>query len=361
VAEGEDQSQKTEDPTQKKLDDARKKGQVATSREINHWFMILAGTLVVVILAPSMMRNIATDMSRFLASAHTFHVDSAGLREIGISLATSAFVALSPAMLLFIAAALGSGLVQNGLVISTEKLEPKLENLSLKKGFDRLFSAKSIVEFVKGILKLAIVAFVAVVLIAPEFDRINATPGLEPSQILDLLWKLTIRMLGGVCAVITVIAGVDFIYQKFEFNKSMRMSKQEVKDEIKQSEGDQMVKARLRQLRVERARKRMMAAVPEADVVITNPSHYAVALKYDPDAMPAPRLVAKGVDTIAQKIKEVAQENDVAIVENPPLARALHASVEIDQEISETHYKAVAEVIGYVWRLKRKSKPRRRR
>ena len=161
MAEGEDKSQKTEEPTQKKLDDARKKGQVASSREINHWFMILAGTLVVVMLAPSMMRDIASDMSRFLESAHTFNVDRRGLREIGISLMGSAFSALFPVTLLFIAAALGASLIQHGLIISTEKLQPKLSNLSLKKGFERLFSAKSIVEFVKGILKLAIVAFVA--------------------------------------------------------------------------------------------------------------------------------------------------------------------------------------------------------
>jgi flagellar biosynthetic protein FlhB len=168
-------------------------------------------------------------------------------------------------------------------------------------------------------------------------------------------------MLVGVCAIITVIAGIDFMYQKFEFQKSMRMSKQEIKDEMKQSEGDPMIKARLRQLRTERARKRMMAAVPDADVVITNPTHYAVALKYDIDEMPAPRLVAKGVDSIAQRMRKVAEENDVAIVENPPLARALHAGVQIDQDIPETHYKAVAEVIGYVWRLKGKSRPRPRR
>ena len=361
MAEGEDKSQKTEDPTQKKLEDARKKGQVASSREVNHWFMILAGTLAVVMFVPAMMRDLAASLGQILGSVHAITIDGSGLRELGKTVIGTAAVALFPVVLLFIAAALSASLVQHGPIMSAEKIRPKLENLSLKKGFDRMFSARSLVEFVKGVLKLAIVTFIAIVLIAPEMDRIIASPGLEPLQILDLLWTLTIRMLAGVCAVITVIAGIDLIYQKFEFQKSMRMSKQEIKDEMKQSEGDPMIKARLRQLRVDRARKRMMASVPEADVVITNPTHYSVALKYDPDTMPAPRLLAKGVDSIALKIREVAEENNIAIVENPPLARALHAGVEIDKEIPETHYKAVAEVIGYVWRLKRKAKPRPRR
>ena len=154
--------------------------------------------------------------------------------------------------------------------------------------------------------------------------------------------------------MVTLIAGFDFLYQKFEFHKSMRMSKQDIKDEMKQTEGDPIIKARLRQLRIERSRKRMMAAVPEADVVITNPTHYAVALKYTSGEMAAPVVVAKGVDTIALRIREVAKENDVPIVENPPLARAIHGGVEIDQAIPETYYRAVAEVIGYVWRLKGK-------
>ncbi len=360
MAEREDKAQKTEEPTHKKLEDARKKGQVATSREVNHWFMILAGTLAVVMLVPTMMGQLGRDLSRYLEYAHAVPIDGAALRSLGVQAVGDAVVALLPVLLLLVGAALATGLVQHGPVASVEKIKPKLENISLVKGLGRLFSMRSLVEFTKGILKLAVVGFVATILVMPEMDRIRSASALEPLLMLDLLWSLAVRMLGGVCAVITVIAALDLLYQKFEFHKSMRMSRQEVKDELKQSEGDPVVKARLRQLRLDRARKRMLAAVPDADVVIANPTHYAVALKYDAPVMPAPRLVAKGVDAVALRIRAVAEENDVVVVENPPLALALWEGVEIDQEVPETYYKAVAEVIGYVWRLKRKAAPRRR-
>ncbi len=361
MAEREDKSQKTEEPTHKKLEDARKKGQVATSREVNHWFMILAGTLAVVMLVPTMMSTLGRDLSRYIEHAHAVPMDGAVLHGLGAQAIGDTIVTLLPVLLLLIGAALATGLIQHGPVASVEKIKPKLENISLVKGLGRLFSMRSLVEFTKGILKLAIVGFVATSLVLPEMDRIRSASALEPLLMLDLLWSLAVRMLGGVCAVITVIAALDLLYQKFEFHKSMRMSRQEVKDELKQSEGDPMIKARLRQLRLDRARKRMLAAVPDADVVIANPTHYAVALKYDAPVMPAPRLVAKGVDAVALRIRAVAEENDVVVVENPPLALALWEGVEIDQEVPETYYKAVAEVIGYVWRLKRKAVPGRRR
>ena len=359
MAEGEDKSQKTEEPTHKKVEDARKKGQVATSREVNHWFMILGGTLVVVMLAPTAMGELGRNLSIYLEYAHAIPTDPTGLGAVAARAVGETGRALLPGVLLLVGAALAAGLVQHGPVASFEKVKPKLEHLSLTKGLKRLFSVRSLVEFVKGILKLTIVGFVAAILVLSEFDRLRSATRLEPLQVLDLLASLAAIMLGGVCAVITVIAGLDFLYQKFEFYKSMRMSKQEIKDELKQSEGDPLIKARLRQLRLERARKRMMAAVPEADVVITNPTEFAVALKYDTAVMQAPKVVAKGAGPLAIRIRQVAEENDVVLVENAPLARALYGAVDIDQEIPETHYKAVAEVIGYVWRLKRKTSRRR--
>ncbi len=359
MAEGEDRSQKTEEPTQKRLRDAREKGQVVTSREVNHWFMILAGTIAILAVGPSVTREIANALAIAFDQLATTRAGTPALGAMMAGIFGRAVVALLPVAGLLTAAAVGSALVQHGPVASVEKIKPKLENISLVKGFERLFSARSLVEFAKGVLKFAIVGVVAALVMIPELGRISASPALDLAQAVDLLWRLTLRMLGGVVAVVTVIAGLDFLYQVFEFRKEMRMSKQEIKDELRQSEGDPMIKARLRQLRMERARKRMMAAVPEADVVITNPTHYATALKYDPDKMEAPRLVAKGVDAVALRIRKVAEDNDVPIVENPPLARALYGGVEIDQEIPETFYKVVAEVISYVWKLKRKM-PRRR-
>ena len=187
----------------------------------------------------------------------------------------------------------------------------------------------------------------------PDRHTVLAIPTMEVQDMLALVRIESAKVIVGVLVVMTVITLIDVIYQRFMHHKELRMTKQQVKDEHKQSEGDPLIKGRLRQIRVERARKRMMAAVPEADVVITNPTHYAVALKYNQATMEAPRVVAKGVDNVALRIREVAEENDVAVVENPPVARALHASVEIDQEIPPEHYKAVAEIIGYVMRLKR--------
>ena len=359
MAEGEDRSQKTEEPTQKRLRDAREKGQVVSSREIDHWFMLLAGTIVLLSIGPSIARDIAAALADVFERLATTRAGTSALGAMAVSTLSRVGMALLPAAVLLAIAAVASSMVQHGPIASFDKLKPKLENISLIKGFERLFSVRSLVEFTKGILKFAIVAVVAVLMIAPEIGRISNSAALEPMQALDLIWRLMLRMLGGVVAIVTVIAGLDFLYQIFEFRKQMRMSKQEVKDELKQSEGDPMIKARLRQLRMERARKRMMAAVLDADVVITNPTHYATALKYDSDKMEAPRLVAKGVDAVARRIREVAEENEVPVVENPPLARALYASVEIDQEIPEAHYKVVAEVISYVWKLKHKM-PRRR-
>ena len=191
-------------------------------------------------------------------------------------------------------------------------------------------------------------------LMMPSFNGLEQLVRMEIVAMPAILYTLTVKLLVGVLAIVTVIAVVDFLYQKFEFMKQMRMSRQEIKDEMKQSDGDPMVKQRLRQIRMERARQRMSAAVPGSSVVITNPTHYAVALKYELGEMDAPVLVAKGQDFIAAKIREIAKENDIPIVENPPLARALYAGVEIDEEIPGEHFKAVAEIIGYVMRLKGK-------
>ncbi len=351
-----DQSQKTEEPTQKKLDEARKKGQVATSKEVNTWFMLSAGALLMM-LAPLGMSRMEGILSRFLSRSHELGVDGSELMRLGTVTMMDMAEVMAPMFVVFLIAALASGIVQHGFLLSADKIQPKLENISLLKGVKRMFSLRSVVELAKGIMKMAIVGAVAFALIEPEVEHITTAIAMAPVDILHLIWTLALRMIAGVCAVVTLIAGFDFLYQKFEFHKSMRMSKQDIKDEMKQSEGDPLIKSRLRQLRIERSRKRMMAAVPEADVVITNPTHYAVALKYTSGEMAAPVLVAKGIDNLALRIREVAIENDVPIVENPPLARALHGGIEIDQAIPEAYCRAVAEVIGYVWRLKGKRRP----
>jgi flagellar biosynthetic protein FlhB len=219
-------------------------------------------------------------------------------------------------------------------------------------GAKRLFSSRSLVEFAKGLLKLGIVGGVSWYLMRPEFDRLERFTGFDVMQMLAVLNDLSLRLMGAVLAVMTAIAGLDFFYQKFQLMKSLRMSREDMREEYKQQEGDPMIKGRLKQLRLERARRRMMAEVPKADVVITNPTHFAVALRYDQTAMAAPRVVAKGADLVAKRIRELAEEAKVPIVENPPLARALFATVELDQEVPPEHYKAVAKVISYVMALR---------
>ncbi len=359
MADQTEDSQKTEEPTHKKLEDARKKGQVVHSREVNHWFMILGLTILVLVFAPQMMAALRDALVGFIAMPHAVPADGPAFSDTLQEAAQAVLLALLIPLLVLVAAALAAGLLQSGLVVAVERIHPKLEKISLIKGIKRLFSLKAIVEFSKGILKLAIVGSVCTILILPEFSRLDQLTGLSLPNALEVLNSLAIRVLIGVLSIISIIAGIDYLYQRYDFQKQMRMSRQEVKDELKQTEGDPIIKSRLRQLRMERAQRRMMAAVPESDVVVTNPTHYAVALKYDMETMESPALVAKGIDSLAVRIREVAKENDVPLVENPPLAKALYAGVEIDQVITPEHYKAVAEVIAFVMRLKGKLLPDR--
>lgn len=349
-----DKSQKTEEPTQKKLDDSRKKGEIANSREVSHWFMILAATIIVALMAPSLSTDVKLVLQKFLAMPHAIPVERGNVATIiGDAAAEIGFIMIIP-VVLFIAAAFGSAIVQGGLVVAVERITPKMDRASPLAGMKRLFSFKSVAEFIKGVLKITIVGAVATMLVLPYFEGLEQLVKMEMTGAAAVLHSLVSRLLVGVLAIVTVIAVIDFLYQRFEHMKQMRMSHQEIKDEFKQTEGDPMVKARLRQIRQERARQRMTAAVPEASVVITNPTHYAVALKYELDEMDAPVLLAKGQDFLALKIREIAKEHDIPVIENPPIARALYAGVEVDQEIPPEHFKAVAEIIGYVFKLKGK-------
>ena len=349
-----DDSQKTEEPTSRRLEQAREKGQVARSQEINHWFMILAIAIVFGIFGESLVDGIAKSLIPFIERPHDIRLDGGQVRAVLASVGWRLGLAVLIPVAIMVLLALLSGLSQNGLLISFESIKPKLEKLSVRKGLKRLFSTRSAVDFLKGVAKISIVAAVVLILLWPEWRVLPNLVSFETRELLELLQTLAIRVLIGVLSVMTLIAALDFLYQKHQHTKQLRMSRQELKEEFKQTEGDPMIKARLRQIRMERARKRMMAAVPEADVVVTNPTHFAVALKYDEALSQAPVLVAKGADSMAQRIREIAAEHKVPIVRNPPLTRALYDGVDLDQEIPAEHYKAVAEIIGYVMRLKGK-------
>lgn len=354
MADDQDDSQKTEEPTQKKLDDAFKKGQVAHSREVASFFMLLALGMVLLAMGPGIMTDAAAVLAPFITAPHDMVLDEFSFKEISkdLLLDIAAIMALPIAITIF--AAIASARVQHRLAFSLESIKPKFEKISPLKGLKRMFSLRSVVEFVKGILKISIVGFIAFASIWPFLESFRLLPSLHLGDTIHMVEDMATRMIVGACAVMFFIAGFDFMYQKFEHIKQLKMSKKDIKDEHKDQEGDPHVKAKLRQLRAERAQNRMMQAVPNADVIITNPTHYSVALKYDRTTMDAPIVTAKGADNIALKIREIAKENDVPLVENVPLARALFDTTEIDQPIPLEQYQAAAEVISYVFRLKGK-------
>jgi flagellar biosynthetic protein FlhB len=254
-------------------------------------------------------------------------------------------------------AGLAGNLLQHRPVLTFDRIKPALSKISLTSGLKRIFGLDGFANLFKGMLKIAIVGAAVWTQLWPERGALEAVLEQSPAGIAGDMTHLLFKVLIAALSAMAVIAGTDYLLQHFQFLKRNRMSKQEIKEEFRQTEGDPMIKARVRQIRQERAKKRMIAAVPEATVVITNPTHFAVALKYETGKMVAPICVAKGVDALALRIREAAKEHNVPVVENPPLARALHAAVEVDEAIPAEHYKAVAQVIGYVLRLTGKIKP----
>jgi len=349
-----DESQKTEDPTPRRLEEARNRGQVVYSREINNWVVLFAATLLIVMAGPHITADIKDVLKNFLEQSYAIPTDRVGMGNVIQQL----FFRIGgdlilPLLCLSFAGAL-AGFLQTGPIFTTDPITPQLSKISIVKGFVRLFSARSVAELVKGIIKLILVSVAAVIVLKPYFSGVEHFIGLDFSQTLFDMQSLFLKMMVAVLSVLFFLAVLDYGFQRHEFMKNMRMSKQDIREEFRQTEGDPQIKGRLRQLREQRARQRMMQAVPKADVVITNPTHYAVALKYDSKEMDAPTMVAKGVDLVAERIKAVAKENNVPVVENATLARALYGSMEIDQTIPQNHYKAVAEVISYVFKLRGK-------
>ena len=354
MAEEQDDSQKTEDPTSRRLDEARKRGQVANSREVNNLLMLGVFSMSVLLFGGTAAGAIYKATMPFIESPDLVPTDFGHLVQIGWKLLGVLLVAGAVPLILAVIAAIGAGYLQFGLVWSADGLTPKLDKISPLAGLKRMFSMRSLAEFVRGLLKLAVVGSVAMFLILPEVAHLNKLIGMEMIQLLGETKALLAKLLIGVVSIVAAIAAIDVIYQRLQHMREMRMSRQEIKDEFKETEGDPLVKGRLRQLRMERTRRRMMAQVPQSDVVVTNPTHYAVALKYDPGSMAAPKMMAKGVDQVAAKIREIAKEHGIPIVENPPLARGLFAAVDVDEEVTPEFYNAGAEVISYIFKLKRR-------
>lgn len=353
MSEDADESSKTEEPTQKKLDEAHKQGNWPLSQEVAATLSIAAATTALVIHIPGMLRDMLRRLEAYIAKLHEIPMDPAGVGHVLMQALADVVTALWLPMLLFIGAALLATYLQKGFAASWQVIEPKFSKLSPLAGFKRIFSgADQAVQLGKSIAKLAVVGVVAYMALTPMIANIQLFIGADVMQLLREMDDLAFKLFTGVLIISIVIAAADTFWQRHRYHEKMKMTKQEVKDEGKQAEGDPHVKARIRGLRIERARKRMMASVPQASVVVTNPTHFAVALKYEQGAMGAPVVVAKGVDAVAFKIREVAEANDVPIVQNPPLARALYAACDIDEEVPSEHYRAVAEVITYIYKLR---------
>ena len=352
MADESDSTDKTEDPTQKRLDDALLKGDVVKSQEVNNWFIIAGGTLVLMSFAGSMTDGLTATLRGLIANSYRISMDGPALPGLFQKIGLELIGALAMPFLVLTIAALVGNLVQHRLVWTTEGLSPKFSKVSPLAGFKRLFSKQSLANFAKGIAKLLLLGSIMVALMWPEQDRMEGLIFTDPMALLPFTQVLALKLMGAVVALLGVVAAADYFFQYRSWFGKQKMSLQELKEEFKQTEGDPTIKGKLRNLRQQRSRKRMMAAVPKASVIITNPTHYAIALQYE-RGMEAPICVAKGMDAIALKIREVAGQHSIPIVENPPLARALHATVDIDEPIPAEHYKAVAEVISYVMKLRR--------
>jgi flagellar biosynthetic protein FlhB len=352
MAEERDESEHTEDPTPKRLDEAIKRGDVVKSPEVNTWFMLAGGALTLMVFARPAAESLEAAFRNVLANSYQIPADGPGLVDLTRRLAFEVLAALGiPVLLLTLAALIGTA-IQHRIVFSVEPLTPHLSKISPVAGLRRLFSKQALANFAKGLAKLTIFGAVIASLLWPQRYRLAGLTGADPELILPVTQSLAMQMLGTVVAILAIVAAADYLFQYRQWYERQKMSLRELKDEFRQTDGDPMVKGKIRQLRQSRMRKRMMAAVPKASVVITNPTHFAIALRYE-RGMSAPVCLAKGVDLIARKIREVAEAHGIPVIENPPLARALHATVDIDQEIPPEHYRAVAEIIGYLMRLRR--------
>ena len=349
MADAPDPESKTEEATPRKLADARKKGDVAKSPDVASALSLMGAAAVILMSGGWFATSIAEQLVPFIAQPHTM---MGGLDAgAGVEIGTRAIWAMAPflgaVMLATILGGAGGNLAQSGLIFTGEKLKPDWSKVSPLKGFKRIFGPDGLVQFVKTFLKLLAVGVICWLVLKPHVRELEALAAMSPAMILPFTRDLAVALLVATLVFMGFTAGADYLWQRFRFAERMKMTKEETKEDYKQSEGDPHVKAKLKQIRAQRSRQRMMQNVPKATVIVTNPTHYSVALRYDTgDA--APVCVAKGVDALALRIREVAREHKVPIVENVPLARALYAAVDVDETIPREHFEAAAKIIGFV-------------
>ncbi len=345
-----DGGDKTEEPTAKKRADARKKGQVARSQELNAAFVLLIGFLTLRVLWEYIYDNIA-QYTIYIYSHLAQSVSIEGLMELFIGIMIVLAKTVMPIMLVILIIGLAVNLFQVGFMFSTEQLEFKLDKLNPINGFGRIFSKRSLVELFKSIFKIIVIGYFLYLYLKDQIPLVPQFIFFDLPQSLATAADIIFTMAFQVVGVIMVMAAADYAYQKWQMTQDLKMSKQEVKDEYKQTEGDPQIKGKIRQKQRQMAMQRMMSEVPKADVIVTNPTHLAIALRYS-KGMVAPLVVAKGQDIVAERIKQIAREHHIMIVENKPVARALYQAVEVGGVVPAELYQAVAEILAYVYRIK---------
>jgi flagellar biosynthetic protein FlhB len=345
--------EKTEKPTSKRIQEARKKGQVAKSPEVSS-ALILIGSLGVLVFAGAwMFWKLAEFMHGVFGNLGTINIQGDSATAFLLEVFEQIFILIMPLMGVLLIVGIGANLMQVGFLFTLEPFAPKLSKFNPISGMKNLVSLKSMVELLKSMLKILLIGAIAYAVLMGEIEMLPSLMAMSVGQILSFIGIASLKILLYVALAMLAMAVLDFVYQKWQYTKDLMMTKQEVKDEWKQSEGDPRIKGKIRQAQKEMAMRRMMQAVPDADVIITNPTHLAIALKYNAEEMVAPQVVAKGAAFVAERIKEIAQENGVPTVENKPLAQVLYKSCEIGESIPDTLYRAVAEILAYVYRLRR--------
>ncbi|MGO4887765.1 flagellar biosynthesis protein FlhB [Anaerobacillus sp. MEB173] len=346
--------EKTEKATPKKKEETRKKGQVAKSTDVNTALSLLLVFFILWFIGGYVGNHLLELFQHTFQEYLLLDVTERTIEMVFLELVMETAIVISPILLIALIAGILSSYIQVGFLFAPEAIKMKLSKIDPIKGFKRIFSVRAIVELLKSLLKITLVGIVAFTILWLNIDSILILSQKSVGTALIEIGQLTV-MIGIACALMLLILSVpDYLYQKYDHEKQIRMSKQDIKDEHKKSEGDPLIKSKRKQKQMQMAMQRMMQEVPKADVVITNPTHFAVALKYEGDKMEAPIIVAKGVDYLALKIKGIAKSNNVITVENRPLARALYSQADIGDQVPEDLFKAVAEVLAYVYRLKNK-------
>jgi flagellar biosynthesis protein FlhB len=346
---------RTEQATPRRRDEARKKGQVAKSREIPSALVLLAGLSVLFVLSAHLYGQLSTLMAHLFKVSTTFAISPANLQALNVNILWTIFVILGPILVAIFAVAILSNYIQIGSLFTLEPLKPNLDKINPIKGMGRLVSKQAFAELLKSIFKIIIIGWVAYSTVKNEIPQLATLMDQEIGSILKYISSVSLRIFLKTLLVMLVLSALDYAFQKWSHEKSLRMTKREVQEEFKQTEGDPIVRSRIRSIQRDLARRRMMAEVPKADVVITNPTHLAIALSYRNQKMAAPTVIAKGAGFVAEKIKEIAQAHRIPMIENKPLAQSLFKMVDLGQMIPSSLYQAVAEVLAYVYRIKNKT------